>query len=67
MQQINFRLADREREHLEKYCELTERSIGDVLRQCVRNLYIKGALNPLDAPVILPNTDASFQCGAADD
>ncbi|MBD0262601.1 MAG: hypothetical protein ICV85_02945 [Tolypothrix sp. T3-bin4] len=48
MTQISLRLSQREKEHLQKYCELTERNQTEVLREFVRRLSIKGALNPLD-------------------
>jgi alpha-amylase/alpha-mannosidase (GH57 family) len=59
MQQINFRVADREKEHLERYCELTERTISDVLRQYIRSLSVEGVLNPLDRPAIPLDTDST--------
>lgn len=46
--QISLRLSQRERNHLQKYCELTERSQTEVMRELIRKLSIKGALNPLD-------------------
>jgi hypothetical protein len=48
MTQISVRLSQREKEHLQKYCELSERNQTEVLRDLVRRLSIKGALNPLD-------------------
>ncbi|MEO0966899.1 MAG: hypothetical protein AAFX80_00860 [Cyanobacteria bacterium J06639_18] len=48
MTQISLRLSQREKEHLQKYCELTERNQTEVLRELVRRLSIKGTLNPLD-------------------
>ncbi|MGJ5675402.1 MAG: hypothetical protein ACR9NN_17610 [Nostochopsis sp.] len=48
MTQISLRLSQREKEHLQKYCELTERNQTEVLREFVRRLSIKGVLNPLD-------------------
>ncbi len=48
MTQISLRLSQREKEHLQKYCELTQRNQTEVLREFVRRLSIKGALNPLD-------------------
>jgi len=59
MQQINFRIADREKAHLEQYCELTERTISDVLRQYIRSLSVSGVLNPIDRPAIPLNTEPS--------
>lgn len=65
MQQINFRVADREKEHLERYCKLTERNISDVLRQYIRSLSVSGALNPIDRPAIPLDTDPlRVQCEA---
>lgn len=49
MRQVNFRLSDAEFEHLQRFCELTERQQSDVLRQAVRKLAISGALNPIDS------------------
>lgn len=48
MPQISVRLPDREKEHLSKYCQITDRNQNDVLRELIRRLSIKGALNPLD-------------------
>ena len=48
MTQISLRLSQREKEHLQKYCELTERNQTEVLREFIRRLSIPGALNPLD-------------------
>ncbi|MBP5977288.1 ribbon-helix-helix protein, CopG family [Brasilonema sp. CT11] len=48
MTQISLRLPEREKEHLQKYCELTERNQTEVLRELVRRLSIKGTLSPLD-------------------
>jgi hypothetical protein len=59
MQQICLRLSDREKEHLERYCQLTERGKGDVLRQLVRGLSLPGLLLPLDAPVAAPSGASS--------
>jgi|GEM_PF-1870631 hypothetical protein len=58
MHQINFRIADREKAHLERYCELTERTISDVLRQYIRSLSVSGVLNPIDRPAIPEVGDA---------
>lgn len=57
MQQINLRIADREKAHLERYCELTERTISDVLRQYIRSLSVSGVLNPIDRPAIPLDAD----------
>ncbi len=48
MKQVSIRLADREVEHLKRYCEITERNQNDVLRELIRSLLIKGVLNPLN-------------------
>ncbi|WP_265274474.1 ribbon-helix-helix protein, CopG family [Nostoc sp. KVJ3] len=48
MSQISLRLSQREKEHLQKYCELTERNQTEILRDLIRRLSIKGVLNPLD-------------------
>ena len=48
MPQISVRLPNREKEHLQKYCEVTERNQNDVIRELIRRLSIEGVLNPLD-------------------
>lgn len=48
MPQISIRLPEREKEHLDKYCEITHRSKNDILRELIRNLLIQGVLNPLN-------------------
>jgi hypothetical protein len=48
MNQISVRLPDREKEHLERFCELTSRSQNDVIRELLRKLSISGVLNPID-------------------
>ena len=48
MIQVNVRLSEREKRHLTKYCEHTERSQNDVIRELIRRLLISGVLNPLD-------------------
>jgi predicted DNA-binding protein len=48
MTQVNVRLSEREKQHLAKYCEHTERSQNDVIRELIRRLSISGVLNPLD-------------------
>jgi len=48
MSQISVRLPEREKEHLQKYCELTDRTQNDVLRELIRRLSIKGVQYPLD-------------------
>ncbi len=47
MKQVTTRVSDREYEHLAKYCQLTERTQSDVLRELIRNLSLQGVLNPL--------------------
>jgi predicted DNA-binding protein len=48
MPQISIRLPEREKEHLQKYCQSTDRNQNDVLRELIRRLSISGVLNPLD-------------------
>ncbi len=48
MAQLNIRISEREKEHLSKYCQATERTQNDVVRELIRRLSIKGLLNPLD-------------------
>ncbi|NJL43504.1 MAG: ribbon-helix-helix protein, CopG family [Pseudanabaena sp. SU_2_4] len=48
MNQISIRLPDREKEHLQKYCELAGRTQNDVIRELLRKLSISGVLNPID-------------------
>ncbi len=59
MKQISLRISDVEKQHLDRYCELTERNQTDVLRQYIRSLGIDGALTPINAPAIPPDTDPS--------
>lgn len=54
---MSLRISDAEKEHLSRYCELTERNQTDVLRQYIRSLSVSGALNPIDKPAIPPDTD----------
>lgn len=56
MKQISLRISDLEKEHLDKYCELTERNQTDVLRQYIRSLSVSGVLSPIDTPAIPPVT-----------
>ncbi len=42
MKKTTLRLSDSEYEKLIKYCESKERTINDVLRECVRNLELGG-------------------------
>jgi hypothetical protein len=48
MIQLNIRISEREKEHLAKYCKITERSQNDVVRELIRRLLIEGVLNPLN-------------------
>lgn len=45
---LTIRPSEREYNHLSKYCELTERSQNDVIRELIRSLSVSGGLNPLD-------------------
>jgi hypothetical protein len=47
MKQISIRVADREFEHLQQYCQMVERNQSDVLRELIRNLGFKDALKPI--------------------
>lgn len=49
MKQVLIRVSEKELEHLKKYCEMTERTQNDVLRELVRRLAVSGALNPIDS------------------
>ena len=46
MTQMSLRLSQGEKEHLQKYCELTERNQTEVLREFVRRLSIPGGSMP---------------------
>jgi hypothetical protein len=48
MKQVTTRISDREFEHLQKYCEISQRTQSEVIRNLIRKLSIKGALNPID-------------------
>ncbi len=48
MKQVAVRLSAREYEHLVKFCEVTERTQSDVIRELIRKLSISGVLNPID-------------------
>ena len=48
MKQVTTRVSDREYEHLARFCQQTERTQSDVIRELIRKLSIKGVLNPLD-------------------
>ncbi|MEN9221139.1 MAG: ribbon-helix-helix protein, CopG family [Thermostichus sp. BF3_bins_97] len=55
MRSLSVRISDIEKEHLDEYCRLTERTQSDVLRQYIRSLSVNGVLNPIDRPAILPD------------
>ncbi len=57
MKNISLRISDVEKQHLDEYCQLTERTQSDVVRQYIRSLSIQGVLNPLDRLGIPPDTD----------
>ncbi|AFZ14434.1 hypothetical protein Cri9333_3614 [Crinalium epipsammum PCC 9333] len=57
MKNISLRISDLEKQHLDEFCRITERTQSDILRQYIRSLAIKGVLNPLDYPGSHPNTD----------
>ena len=48
MIQISLRLSEREKEHLEQFWKLTDRTQNDVIRELLRKLSIDGALNPIN-------------------
>ncbi|HEY9872651.1 MAG TPA: ribbon-helix-helix protein, CopG family [Candidatus Obscuribacterales bacterium] len=48
MKQVTTRVSDREYEQLIKFCEMTERTQSDVIRELIRKLSISGVLNPID-------------------
>jgi hypothetical protein len=48
MKQISARISDTEKEHLDRYCELTERNQTDILRQYIRGLSVEGLLKPIE-------------------
>jgi hypothetical protein len=48
MTQLNIRVSEREKEHISKYCKLTERSQNDVIRELIRRLSIEGVQYPLN-------------------
>lgn len=48
MKNLSLRISDREKEHLERFCKVTERNQSDILRQFIRGLKIEGVLKPLD-------------------
>jgi predicted DNA-binding protein len=48
MKQVLIRVSERELEHLKQYCESTQRTQNDVLRELIRRLSVSGVLNPID-------------------
>ncbi len=48
MKQISIRISDIEDKHLKRFCQLTERTQSEVIREIVRRLSISGILNPID-------------------
>ncbi len=48
MKQVTMRVSSREYEHLIRFCQITQRSQSDVVRDLIRKLSINGALNPID-------------------
>jgi len=61
MKNISFRISDREKQHFDEYCRITERTQSDVLREYIRNLSVSGALNPLDRPAFFSSLNQRFQ------
>jgi hypothetical protein len=45
---LTIRPSDREYDHLSKYCQITDRTQNDVIRELIRSLSVSGVLNPLD-------------------
>ena len=64
MKSLSFRISDREKQHFDEYCRITERTQSDVLREYIRALSISGALNPLDRPAFLSTLNQRFQSEA---
>lgn len=46
-QQVHVRLSEKEKQHLDEYCKITERSQSDILKELVRKLQVEGLLKPL--------------------
>jgi hypothetical protein len=63
MEQMNLRVAGKEKSHLEDYCRLTERTQSDVLREYIRSLHVEGVLNPLNVPGSHPDTPLRESAG----
>lgn len=59
MKNTSLKLSDVEKSHLDQYCELTERTLSDVLRQYIRSLSIEGVQCPLDRLTIPPDADSA--------
>ena len=59
MKQVTTRVSKREYEHLARFCEATERTQSDVIRELIRKLSISGVLNPIDWPPIHPDTNST--------
>jgi hypothetical protein len=53
MKNISLRISDREKQHFDEYCRITERTQSDVLREYIRSLSVSGMLNPIDRPIFL--------------
>jgi len=45
---LTVRPSDREYEHLSRYCEITDRTQNEVIRELIRSLSVSGVLNPID-------------------
>jgi predicted transcriptional regulator len=56
MKNTSLRISDIEKQHLDEFCRITERTQSDVLRQYIRSLSVSGILNPIDRTAILPDT-----------
>jgi len=56
MKNTSLRISDIEKQHLDEFCRITERTQSDVLRQYIRSLSVSGVLNPIDRPAILSDT-----------
>lgn len=59
MKNISVRILDIEKQHLDEYCQITERTRSDVLRQYIRGLSVSGVLHPIDRPAIVPDAHPS--------
>jgi len=56
MKNTSLRISDIEKQHLDEFCRITERTQSDVLRQYIRSLSVSGILSPIDRTAILPDT-----------